>query len=146
MALTSLVGYEWLQNTIKADATLASLMNGDVRCYQRNVPDGTPTYPLILLRFVSGIPLMTVGALDVYTNALFDVIVVSKDNSTNGMKPIANRLDTLLNRASGSTGDGTVFFCWKSEDHSEIATTDPPSPGGGARIQNLGRSWRLTLR
>lgn len=145
MALTSPIAYEWLQSNLKADATLATLMGGEVRAYQRNAPEGTPVYPLILIRWVSGIVLMTVGALDVHTNALVDVLVVDKSNSTASMKPIANRVDAILNRASGTTADGQVFLCHKAE-MTEIATTDPPVPGGGARVQNLGRTWRLIVQ
>lgn len=146
VALASLEGYEWIQTTLGADPTLQAALGGaPPRIFQRNAPEGIPGYPLVLIRFVSGIPLMVLGAQDVWTDALFDVLVVDKSNSTGSMKPIANRVDQVLNRKYGTTSGGTVFFCAKAE-MSEIATTDPPSPGGGARVQNLGRTWRLTVK
>ncbi len=146
MALTSLEGYAWLQATLKADPVLqASALGVDPRVYQDWAPEGIPIYPFVLIRNVTAIPLMALGAQDVYTNCLFDVFVVNRDNSRLSMKPIANRLDVVLNRARGTTTDGVVWFCHKA-DMGEIAQPDPPSPGGGARIQNLGRTWRLYVQ
>lgn len=146
MALTVFEGYEFLQTTLKNDATLQATFGNPVRVYQRNAPEGIPLYPFLLIRFVSGIPLVALGATDVWTNALFDVIGVTKDNSALGVKAGMNRVDALLNRAYGTTTGGTVFFVSKSPDHTEIATTDPPVQGQGALIQNLGRTWRLIVQ
>lgn len=146
MALTAPEGYAWIQATLKADAVLqASALGSDPRVYQDYAPEGIPTYPFVLIRNVTAIPLMALGAIDVYSNCLFDVFVVNRDNSRTSMKPIANRLDVVLNRASGMTADGEVFFCSKAP-LKEIAFPDPPSPGGGARIQNLGRTWTLEIK
>lgn len=144
MALTSVEAYTWIQATLDADATLQAALGTPARVYQDWAPQGVPTYPYVLIRNVSAIPLMALGAQDVYTNCLFDVFVVSKDNSRTSMKPIANRIDAVLNRAAGVTADGKVFFCSKAE-MAEIALGDPPVQGQGARIQNLGRTWRLIV-
>lgn len=145
MSLTVFEGYEFLQEKLKADATIQATFGSPARVYQRNAPEGIPVYPLLLIRFVSAIPLVTLGAIDVHSSALFDVIGVTRDNSTASIKAGVNRVDALLNRASGTTAAGEIFFVHKA-DLTEIATTDPPSPGGGARIQNLGRTWRLILQ
>lgn len=145
MALTAPEGYAWIQAKLKADATLQAALGADPRVYQDYAPEGIPTYPLVLIRNVTAIPLMALGAIDVWSNCLFDVFVVSKDNSRTTMKPIANRLDVVLNRASGTTADGEIFFCSKAP-LKEIAFSDPPVQGQGARIQNLGRTWALEIK
>jgi hypothetical protein len=150
MALAAPEGYDWIQKTLKADPVLqGSALGADPRVYQRDPPAGPPTYPYVLIRWVVGIPLVAIGAIDVWVNTVYDVIVVDRSNSTSEMKPIANRIDQVLNRQSGRSADGTIFFCCKAPNMSEIASTDPPAqsnPGGGARVQNLGRPWALTIK
>lgn len=149
MAFASFEGYEFIQGKLKGDAWLQArpeFPGGDVRVYQRNPPDGTPTYPYYLIRWVVGIPLVAIGAIDVFTTATFDVMLVQRSNETGTMKLLANRMDDILNKSSGQTTDGEVIFCYKAPNMSEIASTDPWTPGGGTRVQNIGRPYRLEVK
>ena len=89
----TITGQEWLVTVLKNDATLTGL--GVTRVYAGDAPLDAD-YPLIEVRFVSGVPLMNNGAVIIWFDEVYDVKCVDKREGWGTAKSIADRILALL--------------------------------------------------
>lgn len=100
--------YTWLYNTLHGDATLLTYVTG---VYAGTAPDGAVD-PYVVYNWQGGADVMVANGRRVMNNSLYQVKVVGQA-STNIAKitSAADRIDTLLQRASGTVSGGTILFC-----------------------------------
>jgi len=96
----------WLNAMLISDVTLAGLTPGGI--FEGGAGDATPT-PYVYYGMASAVDLMVVGAIRVWTNMLWDVTAVAQTTDPRVMRPISDRIDDLLHRASGSTVEGVIL-------------------------------------
>jgi hypothetical protein len=130
---------QWLFNTLTADATLTALLPGGAANginHQRSAP-GAP-YPFVIYQFMSGTDYAAVGAYRIWTNMIWLVKAVGASADPTALDAIVARIDTVLQRGSGTPASGTVWSCDRQSviDYvEEVANTVPYS--------HLGATYRI---
>lgn len=97
---------EFIHDTLAIDTTLTGLV-GD-RIYDGVAPEGT-TFPYVVYNFQGGSDAVAVGAARVLNNSLFQVKAVAMAQSYIGPAEIADRIDVLLQAATGTAVDGLIL-------------------------------------
>lgn len=96
----------WLYGILSVDATLISYVG--TRIYTGVIPDGV-SFPLILIT-LDGTPddLMVINAKRVWTDCRYIVRAIAQTETFGTLNTIANRIDTLLHRTSGTNINACV--------------------------------------
>ncbi len=115
---------KWFYTVLAADATLAPLVPGGF--HADLAPEGV-SYPLVIWTLIDSGDAMGVNGLRIQTTVRYLVKVVGQTASFVALETAANRIDTLLHRASGSVTGGFVFSCVRLEpvrytEHSDGQT------------------------
>lgn len=141
MSLTAPIAFAFVSSRLTGDATLMALgsppLSQGIRVYRDDIPQGG-LYPSIVFSFLSGVPLKVIGNVTVWAEVVLLVKAIDQGQTTLNLEPIMNRVDAVLESASGSVSGGQVFGM-ASED--EIAY--PEVRDGTKRFQHLGRRWRM---
>lgn len=125
---------EWLYATLSGDATLIAAVG--TRIYGHVAPNSA-TFPLIIFAPVDNpTDLMVVNAKRVWSDGTWQVKVVSETQSLAGLEAIADRIDTLLHRQSGSG----VVACVRQGPLSYIEIVD------GVQYRHLGGLYRIQVQ
>jgi len=144
MALTTPRVQAWIYAKLTADATLMALgsppLSTGVRVYPDTIPQGV-AYPAILFAFMTGEPVKAIGNIQIWTEMLWIVRATTVGSTAAGLEAIANRIDTLLDGASGTAGAGTIFTCAHDQERKDVQELP-----GGNRQHYLGRYWRIQAR
>lgn len=98
---------DFLYTALHGDSTLMGLVSG---VWNTQAPQGA-TYPLVIYQFQSGLDLMVVDAVRIWTNMMYLVKVVGQTAYYGDLNAALARIDTLLHRTSGAVADGTVWAC-----------------------------------
>lgn len=126
--------FEWLYETLSGDATLAGLTPGGF--HEHPAPEGTAgdrvTYQLQAPRDVD-----VVGSHRVLEELLVLVRVIGDGRSTKRLQPAADRLDVLLQRASGTTEDARILNCRR------LSTFWLPEVSQGKHYRHLGGIYEI---
>ncbi len=131
---------QWLYQLLSGDTGpggVSTLVGGRIYAYQ--APSGAD-YPLVVYSRQAGHDVMGVGPARVMVRELYLVKVVNKSSAVafGTVKTIADRIDAVLQGASGSVADGRVLSCVRDYAISYVETvgTDVYSHLGGLyRIQ-----------
>ena len=131
----------WLYAVLSGDATLAGLATGGI--YAHFNPATSPTFPFVLYQLQApGMDTRGVGPARVMTQALYLVRGVAQANSFGGsLKSIADRIDVLLQAASGTAAGGLVLSCVREQPFA-LPETGP----GGLQYRHLGGIYRLFVK
>ncbi len=111
----------WLTQTLSANATLSGLVSGQFYSY---IAPAEATYPFIVFKFVPASDSHdTVGLAGarIMTRMLYSVEVVDDRNSFNRSGPIAELVDQVLHKGSGSVTGGIVISCIRTAPLAGIA-------------------------
>jgi hypothetical protein len=114
----------WSQALLTGDATLMALLPGGV--WDQAAPPKTP-YPFVVRTLAGGGGrAYALGVQPILYDGLwyFTVYVATR------LAAILDRLDSLLQRASGTAGGGTVLLCVQEGG----ALASPPDATGGALV------------
>ncbi len=113
---------QWLYNTLTTDSVLNSLVGDRVYAYQ--APQEA-TFPLIVFARMSGRDVRVVGPARVLANELYEVKAIGRGTTIGfaALKAIADRIDVLLDGASGAVADGQILACVR-ENALSYAETD----------------------
>lgn len=130
----------WLY-TVLSDVTLAGYATGGI--YAHVNPNTTPTFPFVLFQLQApGADVRGVGPARVMAQALYLVRGVAQANSFGGtLKSIADRIDVLLQAASGTVSGGVVVSCVREQPFA-LPETGP----GGLQYRHLGGIYRLFVK
>lgn len=99
---------QWIYSTLVSDATLAAITPGGIH---EGMAGEDVVTPYIVYNLVSANDYMVIGGIRVWTDMLWDVMAVSQGNDTRVLRPVSDRIDELLHRASGSIVGGVVLTC-----------------------------------
>ena len=110
-----------MANILTAERWLYSKLSGDTgtggvatlvssRIYNGIAAQGA-TYPLVVFQSMSGVDVQGVGSTFIMENEVFSVKVVTQDRSYSTAETIANRINYLLHKASGTATGGVVLAC-----------------------------------
>jgi len=134
----TITGQEWLVKVLKNDATLNGL--GVTGVHAGDAPLDAD-YPLIEVRFVSGVPLMNNGAAIIWFDEVYDVKCVDKREGWGTAIPIADRILALLhNKFDQVQGTGLMIGC-SVEDKLQFTEMD-----GSVKYIHMGYSFRVFTR
>ena len=89
----------WITAKLKADSTLNSLAGG--RFYMDVAPKGTE-YPFVVMQQISAVPVQNAFADRLMDNERWQVKAVTKSASWVTAKQMAERIELVLHKASGS--------------------------------------------
>jgi hypothetical protein len=125
----------FLTTTLGADTALLALATGGVHNGSL-APQGTP-YPVVLFFFMSGVDLGVVGAVRVWSDMVWTVKAVGRGPYYDDLDPIMARVDALLQRASGSVAQGTVWSVDRQTtlEYEDLVAGDP--------YRHLGGTYRI---
>jgi hypothetical protein len=113
---TSLVA-DWLFDTLAADSagagSLGVLSTGITsRIYDSLIDQAQTTFPCIVFSMqVARDDLVLNNARRVWAQYLFQVKVIGKNHAYSQLTDLASRIDTLINRGSGTPTGGNVITC-----------------------------------
>jgi hypothetical protein len=124
----------WLYTTLTEDGTLAALV-GD-RVYADLAP-GDAAHPLVVFALQSSVDLLAVGAVRVWAEQVYQVQAIGEGSAYAALAAVADQVDTLLHRASGTVTAGTVWSCVR-EGELRYTETDR-----GVTYHHLGALWRI---
>lgn len=130
--------HQWLRTLLTADATLTGLVS--TRIYGDLAPQGV-TLPFVVYNWQGGNDVRGLGTARIMVNGLYQVKVI--DRALSGMTntvAIADRLDTLLQGASGSVIDGAVLACVREQPLAYVETE------AGEHYRHLGGLYRVIVQ
>lgn len=127
--------YEWLYQVLSADEALNGYVGG--RIYRVLAPPDA-TMPYIIFQFQGGHSVRSVGPYWILSRVTCLVKVVGLSNTYQTLRTIADRVDELLQGASGpATG---ILSCVRE------APVDYEETDGGTRYQHLGAQYLLYVQ
>lgn len=97
--------YEWLYTILSANSTITSTVS--TRIYDGVAPQGT-SFPYIVFNWQGGVDKSAVGSLRVFTNGLFQVKVITNEETYTTISPVADKIDQLLHRAKGVVSSNNI--------------------------------------
>lgn len=104
--MTALNADKWLYTKLTTDATLITALGG--RVYADTAPQGVG-YPFAVITAISSLPIANVSADRVMDTELWQVALWTNAPSYNGLEAIADRIRTVLHKASGTGVIGAVY-------------------------------------
>lgn len=126
---------QWLYTLLSGDATMTSLVGN--RIYDSIAPVGV-AFPLVLFNFQGGSDVSVVGGVRVMNSGLYQVKAVVQSGSNASALPIANRIDALLHRATGSAPGGLILASVR-----EQPIAYPEVSKEGIQYRHLGGLYRV---
>ena len=134
----------WIYSTLFNDATLDSILPGiKNRIYNTILDESQTVYPVIVFNLQSAPETFrTLNFITIWAQMLYQVKVISKEQSFSEIYALANRIDVLLDRAQGTTSEGQVFFSIR-EYPIEYAEYDEKA---GILFQHAGAIYRLATK
>jgi hypothetical protein len=124
----------WLYGLLTGDPTLTGLVGG--RVYGYVAPDDA-ALPFVVYSHQGGSDVRGNGPTRFMVSLLYQVKVVGAGASFQPLKPIADRLDELLQGASGTVSDGRVLACVREQP---VAYTEVDN---GVVYRHAGGLWRI---
>lgn len=123
----------WIYDTLVADATIVAGVS--TRVYGHVAPIDS-VFPYIVFKPAeTSIDLMVVNAKRVWSDGLWLVIVVGKTQTFSTLQTVADRIDTLLHRASGAGVQTSV----RERPFSMVEIVD------GVQYRHLGGVYRIQV-
>lgn len=100
---------QWLQATLTGDSVLIGLLPDGVDGVHADVAPGAARHPLVVHQFQGAADVRGAGPFRIMTNGLWLVRAIDETRDYLTLAPIANRIDVLLQAASGTAAAGIVF-------------------------------------
>lgn len=128
---------QWLYATLSGDVTLMALVSG----VHNALASQGAALPYVVFNFQGGGDVRGVGPTRIMTSALYQVKAVGSGASYAGLKTAVDRIDVLLQGASGSVTDGWIYSCVREQPIAYVETTT-----GGAQFRHLGGFYRIVAQ
>lgn len=134
-----MVAAAWLYETLAGDATLAGMLavapSGGPGVYDTEAEEGA-TFPYVVFDAREQSSVLGTGARRVWQDGVWIVRGVAEGESFGELEGIANRIDALLHRQSGTVEGGRAEAF--QEDPFELAYSI-----GGRKFRELGGAYRV---
>ena len=131
---------QWIYQTLTGDATLMALIGG---VHEHPAPQTMP-FPIITYQdqgdFLDVPNTNAVQPIRVVSRGTYLVRVIGKEVPTSALRPIAARIDQLLEGKHGATALGTIAGCSRVRPYKFQEFTD------GINYRHLGGMYRITVR
>jgi hypothetical protein len=131
---------KWMVGLLLADSALSTVVG--TRIYSDEIPEEVlAAYPCVKFDFLSGTDFNLVGAVRMWSDMLYIVRGIDETLTYGGnLKTIADRIDAVLHRASGTTSEGTVWACVRE---NPFRLSEPLDSG---RFKHLGGTYRFLAK
>ncbi len=127
----------WLYTVLSGDATLAGLVSG-VFAY---MAPSTASLPYVVYTMQSGRDLNGLGPTRWWSDTRYLVRGIAETTTFGGdLKTIADRIDAVLQAASGTVVDGTVVVCVREQPFSMVEVANE------RQYRHLGGVYRLIVQ
>jgi hypothetical protein len=103
--MTILTADKWLDTTLKADATLQTLV--DDRIYEEVAPEQS-LFPCIVFQFVSGLDVKNASVDPVMVDEVWIVKAIGQGNDFLAIEPIVTQIGQILHKTFGTGVIGCV--------------------------------------
>jgi hypothetical protein len=138
-AIATPVVAAWLAGVLNGDTALMALATGGV--WRNKAPEGT-VMPYVVFNVQTANPKILAGGSIMWEELLAEVKGFDRDINYAGLKPIADRILTLLHRFPTQTiPGGTLEACLYN---SGVSRDDPPV--SGIVFTQLGSQFRLWVQ
>lgn len=127
----------WLHSLLAGDATLAALVGS--RVYGYLAPPGAVS-PWVVFNYQSGNDVRGVGPTRIMVSTLYQVKGVGQVDGFGPLKPIADRIDALMQGASGVVVDGQVLLCVRQNPVAYVEVNE------GRQFRHLGGLYWIIAR
>ena len=133
---------QWLYSLLSSDTGtggVSTLVSG--RIYAYVAPSGA-VFPFVIYSRQAGHDVMGVGTVRIMASEVYQVKVVGKAATValGTIKAIADRIDTLLQGATGTVVDGRVLSCVREQGISYVETS------GSDVYSHLGGLYRIQVQ
>lgn len=128
---------EWLAGVMAADSTLQALVSGRVSSYI--APQGT-AFPHVVYNHMGSADVIAVGGYRILNSGLYQIKAITEGGSMATAKPIADRLDFLFHRTTGTVTGGAILACLREQPVAYVEITD------GLRRNHLGGLYRIMVQ
>ncbi len=103
----------WFYAQLSGDATLTGVVG--TKLYADIAPDESAT-PYVTYSMLSGVDLMVVSGIRIWTNMLYLVRGIDEARSYLGnLATIDTRIDAVLHKQTGSNVDGVIWSCVREQ-------------------------------
>jgi hypothetical protein len=101
----------WLYGKLSGDTGTGGVVTlVSTRIYNGVAAQGA-AYPMVVYQSLSGVDVQGVGAAFIMENEIFSIKAVTQSQTYTSAETIANRINVLLHKTSGTTTGGTVIAC-----------------------------------
>lgn len=128
---------EWLYTLLSGDATLSAIVGS--RVYGYVAPAGT-TSPWVVFNYQSGHDVRGMGPARIMVSAQYQVKAVGQYDGFGMLKSVADRIDALMQGASGSVVDGQVLACVRQSPVAYVEVSD------GMQYRHLGGLYWIVVK
>ncbi len=138
--------------TVRVEQWLCELLTGDTgeggvstlvggRIYAYVAPEGS-AFPLVIYSRQAGHDVAGVGSARIMASEVYQVKVIGRAAAVlfNAIKAIADRIDSLLQGASGSVVDGQILSCVREQVVSYVENS------GSDVYSHLGGLYRIQVQ
>jgi len=133
--------------TVRVEQWLYALLTGDTgpdgvhtlvggRIYSYVAPQGAEL-PYVVYSYQGGYDVRGVGPARIMVSAVYQIKAIGQGHSFAPLQPVADRLDALLQGASGSVLDGHVLMCVREQPVAYVEIS------AGVPYRHLGGLWRM---
>jgi hypothetical protein len=133
-------GRAFIATMIKNDPTVQGILPDIAnRIFDRPAPQGQ-AYPYVRMDVLSaGSDLIVLGGARVWASPLILVYVATNKQSTGAIEPLADRIDALLHRASGTVTSGVIWSVIRERGF------DTPDASVVPNVSRLGGEYRMLV-
>ena len=132
-------GRDWIIATLTASSAFTTNAPGGV--HSGLAPTGTPTPYCVVTVQSGGVDVAGVAGIRLFTTPLYQVRVFGPATQYAAIVAAADAADAVLQRAHGTTADGTIMSCIRQ---SGLAIDE--IVGTGVQWSSLGGLYRLQVR
>lgn len=125
---------QWLHSLLSADTELATQVGARIYAY---IAPQCAAMPYVILSHQGGHDVRGVGPGRIMVSAMYQVKVVGPAANMAALVTAADRLDTLLQAASGAVTDGAVWACVREQPLAYVEVDS------GAQYRHLGGLYRI---
>jgi len=128
---------QWLYTVLSGDPTLKSLVGQ--RIYGYVAPEDA-ALPYVVYSHQAGHDVQGVGPARIMANLIYQVKAIGSGSSFVPLRAIADRIDALLQGASGGAVDGRVLMCIREQPIEYVEIDD------GIQYRHVGGIYRLWVQ
>lgn len=138
MPTETIAAARWLYNLLSADLTLQAFVAS--RIYAYRAPEGS-AFPCVVFQLQSAqADTRVIGDQRLASRFTMAIKAIGQGADFVAIQPIADRVDRLLEAASGSNVDGVIVACIRDRPLEMLEASDP-----GIDYVHLGGLYNLTV-